>query len=180
MSAKERHAAIGDGVENGVRGVTMTEVARRSGVHATSLDRRWGSVEDLVLDALLDVSGDTLTVPDTGSLRGDLRAFARLLADYLISPLGTALVRSMSTVEDDSATSDARRSFWLARSKAAGVMIERAAARGDIAADVDPRIVLEMVIAPIHFRRLLTREVVDDRMLDAVVDITIGGLSFPS
>ena len=76
--------------EHGAGGLTISEIARRAGVHATSVQRRWGTTENVVLDAMLTRSQEQLPVPDTGTLRGDLIAFARLVAAYLATPLGHA------------------------------------------------------------------------------------------
>jgi AcrR family transcriptional regulator len=66
--------------------VTISEIARRAGVHATSIQRRWGTTENVIRDAMLTRSQEELPVPDTGTLRGDLMAFARLIAAYLATP----------------------------------------------------------------------------------------------
>ena len=158
--------ALGDG---GFDAVTLNEVARRAGVHATSIQRRWGTREKLVLDAMLAFSRTHLLVPDTGSLHGDLVAFAQSLADYLATPLGRALVRSMSAADDDQRLATARAEFWQARFDAAGVVVDRAVERGELAVGADPALILEMVTAPLHFRALLTRQPIDGELIVRIV-----------
>ena len=74
--------------ERGADAVSISEVARRADVHETSIYRRWPTKEHLVLDALLDYSETKLPIPDTGTLRDDLVAFATEVAGYVDSPLG--------------------------------------------------------------------------------------------
>src|SRR4051795_1903236 len=62
--------------ESGYAELTMDRLAGRSGIHAATIYRRWGSVESIVTDLLVDRSTE-IPVPDTGSLAGDLRALAR-------------------------------------------------------------------------------------------------------
>ncbi len=50
-------------------------------------------------------------------------------------------------------------------------IFDRAAARGEVAADIDRRVFVEAVVAPIWFRLLLTGEPIDDAFLDAVVEV---------
>src|SRR5580693_4679657 len=69
--------------EEGVDKLTVADIAERSGVHETSIRRRWGTKENLICDALLNYSEVHLPIPDTGSIRGDLGAFASELAAYL-------------------------------------------------------------------------------------------------
>ena len=78
-------ALLGGG---GLDKLTVADIAQRAGVHETSIRRRWRTRENLICDALLNYSELHLPIPDTGSLREDLAAFATELAAYLTTPLG--------------------------------------------------------------------------------------------
>ena len=170
------HATLEAMAERGPGGLTISEIARRAGVHATSVQRRWGTTENVVLDAMLTRSQEELPVPDTGTLREDLIAFARLVATYLATPLGTALSRTMAVAEDDPDMADGRLQFWRARYDIARVMISRAIERRELAAGTDSQLALELLIAPLHFRALLTRQPIDDTMIEQLVDAVLRGL----
>jgi AcrR family transcriptional regulator len=170
-------AALEAMAEHGPGGVTISEIARRAGVHATSVQRRWGTAENVTLDAMLTRSQEQLPVPDTGTLRGDLIAFARLIAAYLATPLGTALSRTMAVAEDDPDMADGRLHFWRTRYDIARVMISRAIERRELAAGTDSQLALELLIAPLHFRALLTRQPIDDTMIEQLVDTLLRGLA---
>jgi AcrR family transcriptional regulator len=163
--------------ERGIDKVSVPEVARRAGVHDSSIYRRWGSRENLVADALLAHSAQVIPTPDTGSLRGDLAAFATSVAAYLSTPLGRSLTRTMAFINDSEATASSRRTFWQARYQAAAPMIERAVERGELRAHADPRLVLEILIAPIHFRLLSTREPLGADFVTDLVDFVMRALA---
>lgn len=163
--------------EHGPGGVTISEIARRAGVHATSVQRRWGTAENAMLDAMLTHSQEELPIPDTGSLRGDLIAFARLIAAYLASPLGAALNRTMAVAEDDPERTDGRTRFWRSRYDAARAMFDRAIERSEMSADTDPGRALELLVAPLHFRTLLIRQPIDDSLIEELVDTLLRGLA---
>ncbi|MFF6971868.1 MULTISPECIES: TetR/AcrR family transcriptional regulator [Streptomyces] len=163
--------------EHGPDAVRIPEVARRAGVHETSVYRRWGTRERLVVDALLTYSQEQLHIPDTGTLRGDLVGFADSLAGYLDTPFGEALVRSMSAASDDQALAQSREEFWNTRFDLARVMIDRAVARGEIPEGTDPAFILETLIAPLHFRALLTRRPHDGHLSSRLVDLLLAGLT---
>jgi AcrR family transcriptional regulator len=169
-------AALDAMAEQGLGGVTISEIARRAAVHATSVQRRWGTAENVMLDAMLTRSQEELPVPDTGTLRGDLIAFARLVAAYLATPLGTALSRTMAVADDDPDMADGRLQFWRARYDIARVMIDRAIERRELVAGTDSQLALELLIAPLHFRALLTRQPIDDTMIEQLVDAVLRGL----
>ncbi|MGY1980142.1 TetR/AcrR family transcriptional regulator [Nocardia gipuzkoensis] len=163
--------------ENGPDAVSIPEVARIAGVHETSIYRRWGTREHLILDALLSYSSQQLPIPDTGTVREDLIDFARSIAAYQAGPLGIALARAMAVAEDDSGLTSNRIQFWQSRFDRARVMIDRAVARGELPETVDAATALEALVAPVHFRALLTRQPVDEPFLARVVDQLLHGIS---
>ena len=178
-SARVRSAVLRatlQAMADGPRGVTISEIARRAGVHATSIQRRWGSRENVMLDAMLTYSQEKLPIPNTGTLRDDLIAFARLITAYLGTPLGEALARTMAATEDDPTLAANRAEFWQARYDTAGVIVDRAIDRHEVAAGTDPELALELLVGPLHFRKLLIRQPIDDSLIEHVVDTLIRGL----
>jgi AcrR family transcriptional regulator len=162
--------------EAGLDKLTIADIAERAGVHETSIRRRWGTKENLVGDALLNNSEQYLPIPDAGSLREDLVLFASELATYLRTPLGRALLHAMTTAGEDPALADARAVFWQARYELASAMIDRAVARGEAPATVDSRLALEALIAPLHFRALLTNELPDHDLPRRLADLVLDGI----
>jgi AcrR family transcriptional regulator len=170
------HATLDALSEHEPRAVTISEIARRAGVHATSIQRRWGTKENVVLDALLTLSQEKLPIPDTGSLRGDLIAFSRSMAGYLGSAAGETVVRTLAASEDDSDMADNREQLVWARYEAARVMIDRAAERGELRPGTNPQIALELLVGPLHYRALITRHPIDGGYVDEMVDTLLRGL----
>ncbi len=162
--------------EEGFEKLTVANVAEQAGVHETSIRRRWGTKEKLVCDALLNHSEEHLPIPDTGSLREDLVAFASELAAYDATPLGKALLRAMAATGDDPALVEARTAFWHRRHELASVMLERAVARGELPEIVDSRLALEALIAPLHFRTLLTDGPLDEDLPRELADLVLDGI----
>lgn len=133
-------------------------------------------MQNLILDALLTYSQEQLPVPDTGNLRDDMIELARLIAAYLGTPLGTALAQAMAAVDEDPALAACRAQFWQARYDATRAVVERAVNRGELSPDTDHQLVLELLIAPLHFRALLIRQPVDDGRIERMVDALLHGL----
>jgi AcrR family transcriptional regulator len=171
------HQAVLDVVaERGVDKVGIPEISRRAGVRDSSIYRRWGTRENLILDVLLAASEQTLPVPDTGTLHGDLTALASALIDYLNAPLGRGLVRALPFVTDSEELGEARKAFWDTRYRTTSLLIGRAVARGELAPDTDARIAIELLIAPIHFRNLLTHEQTDVKFASQLATYVIRAL----
>jgi AcrR family transcriptional regulator len=70
-----REAALALLAEVGYDRLTMDAVAARAGAAKTTIYRRWRDKAELVVDSLNSVKG-VPGIPDTGSLREDLRALA--------------------------------------------------------------------------------------------------------
>jgi hypothetical protein len=80
-----------------------------------------------------------------------------------------------ATVPVDDVYSDARKAFWAHRLDALAPVVARGVERGDLRADTDARLLLEMLIAPIHGRLLLTGEPVDDSLAERLVELALYG-----
>jgi AcrR family transcriptional regulator len=169
-------AAFDELAANGFDRATVAGVAKRSGVHETTVYRRWVTRENLFVAALLERSADAIPAPDTGSTREDLLAIVGGVIAYVRSPAGTAIVRAAMLPVDD-AYADARQAFWAGRLDALTPIVTRGIQRGDLRADTDARLLLETLVAPIHGRLLLTGEPVDDGLAQRLVDQVLTGVA---
>lgn len=162
--------------DHGFAGLTIEDVAERSGVHRTTIHRRWPSRSALVADALLEVSSSQVAVPNTGRFRSDLRRFARDVRDAIATPLAKAIVSALAQPGAEGEILNVSRQFWEARFAATSAIVERAIGRKELAKTTDPRFVIEAVGGPIWFRTFVIGQPADDRFLDRVVDTVVAGL----
>jgi AcrR family transcriptional regulator len=164
--------------EVGFPAVRFESVARRAGVNKTTLYRRWTTPEALLLEAALEFSADTVSVPDTGSLRDDLFFLAQQVAENLRSPAPQAMVRAVVTqVNRSSELVAAARSYWRKRVALMGAVVQRAIERGEISFSADPGLLIEALIGPMYLRTLVTQEPVDGKWLEELVDLTVASAS---
>ena len=171
-------AAFEELAAHGFDGATVAAVAQRSGVHETTVYRRWATRENLFVAALLERSADAIPAPDTGSTRGDLLVLVREVLRYAASPAGMALLRAALLPVDDT-YSDARKDFWAQRLDALSPVVRRGIERGELRPDTDDRLLLEMLVAPIQGRLLLTGEPVDDGLAERLVELALNGAAMP-
>jgi AcrR family transcriptional regulator len=160
--------------EGGIDQVTVAEVASRAGVHETSIYRRWGSRERLLIDAILELSEVALSVPDSGSLREDLTILATELCRYMSTPLGLAVAQLLSWPTKDAAVTEMQTEVWRGRIASAAKVVEKAVDRGEVARDTDPQFIIELLVAPIHWRVLVLNEQLEpdfpSKLAQAVMD----------
>jgi AcrR family transcriptional regulator len=142
-------AAIDELAAGGYAAFSLDRVAARAGVHRTTLYRRWGSRDALVLDATLDRAERAVPIPDTGSTRGDLVAYAREVIANVSTPEMNAVVRAFaSEAARRPELAEGARQFWARRFALARDVVRRGVDRGDVAADVDADALLEAVLGP--------------------------------
>ena len=175
-------ATLAELAERGYAALSLERIARRAGVNPTSLYRRWGSRERLVLEAMLEQAAQHVSVPDTGSLREDLLGLARTAAANSARPAVAAMTRAVAAqAPHDAELAAANEAFWAERLALDGAIVERAIARGEVKPATDPTQVIEAVIGPIHLRLLLTGRPIDDTFLEQTVDtVAMGVLQPPS
>ncbi|MCC3769103.1 TetR/AcrR family transcriptional regulator, partial [Streptomyces sp. UNOC14_S4] len=158
--AAVRDAVLAGLVENGYPGLTVEYVADHSGVHKTTLYRRWGGIEGLLADALeLTGEDDSWTPPDTGTLDGDLRALAQEIVHSFTDPATAAGPAAFIAAAFQSAlAADALRHFCTERFARCAPVVARAVDRGEVPSGTDPGAVARAVSAPLFLRLFITRE----------------------
>jgi AcrR family transcriptional regulator len=169
-------ATLEDLVAHGFDALTVEAVATRAGVHKTTVYRQFGTKERLVGAALAHRSQARVPVPDTGRLADDLLALARSVVANVTSAGGAAIVTSMVKARGEAAVDAETAAFWAERLALTATIVERAIERGEAHADVEPRVVVELLVAPIYFRMLLTGEPIDDAFLEPVVETVVRGV----
>ncbi|GAA4078258.1 TetR/AcrR family transcriptional regulator [Nonomuraea soli] len=154
-----RQATLAELAEHGFQALTVENVALRSGVHKTTVYRRWGNAEGLVADALALAEEEPWPVPDTGSVQEDLRGIALLVqsgfADPAMGPVSSAFV---AAAMQDPAAAQALHRFFAARHDQSAGVVRQAVERGELPASVDAEEVIRVAVAPIYYRLFVTHE----------------------
>jgi hypothetical protein len=128
-----------------------------------------------VLDAMLDRAATTIRVPDTGSLQTDLRLFLKesfrqrgqrpaligLMAEALLDPVFHAAFRDR---------------FLFARRAVLRDLLERARGRGELGADVDLELILDVVFGVLWYRLMLDHLPLSDQLGDELAAFILSAL----
>ncbi|BDQ23212.1 TetR/AcrR family transcriptional regulator [Rhodococcus qingshengii] len=153
--------------ERGFAAMTIEDIAARSGVHKTTIYRRWSTLSQLVADAAIEVSATTVPIPDTGSIESDLREMARSIVALVTSESGGALVAALfSDAVRTPEVARLKREFYSARYELADIVVSRAVERGEISEKVSAADLLAAVAAPIYYRLLVADLPVDQSVAD--------------
>jgi len=162
--------------EQGYAATSIAEIAKRAGVHETSIYRRWGTKEALLAEAGLASAEEVIPVPDTGTLRSDLVQLLQALSVFFQSPLGVAFIQLLASAQDTPELISARQTYWTSRFALMRGIFEHAVRRGEIVASIDPHLVTELVIGPLYVRLLLTGEPLQAPLPEQIVDLVLRGI----
>jgi AcrR family transcriptional regulator len=167
-------AAVEVLAETGFDGMTIDMVASRAGAGKATVYRRWASKNELVLDAVACMKKgdlDTLQIPDTGSLRGDLVAMIRppSINDAERKLKVMAGLASMLSSAPELADA-ANEAIVEPRARINRMLLNRAIERGEISSDVDIQLISLISPSMVAYRTLIMRKPVDREFLITLID----------
>ncbi|QSQ18962.1 TetR/AcrR family transcriptional regulator [Pyxidicoccus parkwayensis] len=156
---------------DGYAALTFDKVAARAKVGKQTIYRWWSSKGALVLDALADESSERIPEPDTGALETDIaallrRSFEVLDGDKPTGPILKALVVESQLHPDF--LEQFRSQFLERRRQVLRVLLERAAARGELPPTVDHELVLDQVFGALWYRLLFGHAPLDRAFAEGI------------
>jgi AcrR family transcriptional regulator len=176
-------AAIELLLEQGLHAMSMDDVAQGAGVSKATIYRWWSSKELLALDAL----GTAWSSPtpggqrDTGSLRGDLLAgFRAWLRQLKQRPYGRVIAGLVAEAQTDPVFAKLYvEHFVQPRRAATRELLLRGIDRGEIPADTNLDVTLDLLYGPIYHRLLHGHAPLTERFAQQVIDAVITGITPP-
>lgn len=148
--------------------LNVAAVAERAGVHQATIYRRWGSLDGVIADMLALRWATLNPIRDTGSLRGDLEAFALRSVPGTSGTVGLAALRALITVRSEIGADGGPAPGMFARRDEIEAMLARARDRGEVTPTLDQ--VLEGILAPMYFRLLFANGANDEDYARALVE----------
>lgn len=163
-------------VELGYDGVTMEGVAALAGVGKATVYRRYPAKVDLVMAVAEQLGERKGPVPDTGNVRDDLLALGRTYRRFLTgTDTGRAIPAMVAAKAQCAELAAAHARYVEQRQAAAAVVVERAIERGELPEGTDALLVIEMVVAPLFHRVVVSGLTVSDGYLATLVDTVLAG-----
>ena len=135
--------------ERGFQAATMDEIAARAGVGKNTIYRRWASKEELIADAIRDLTAE-LDVQEDGEiyerLLARIRDFTHVFADPV---LGRLLPGLLGELERNPAFASAYvERIVTPRYERIIALLREAVDRGELAEGTDPEVVADLLIGP--------------------------------
>jgi AcrR family transcriptional regulator len=142
--------------ERGLAALTIEGVAARAGVGKATVYRRWTSKTELVREALGRIGTESMALPDTGSVRGDVIAMMRgrretasaTRAGFFIPRLVAEAAGDpeLGPVLDEVLVQPGRRVLRA--------ILERGSERGELRSDLDVESAVDLLLGAMVYRLL--------------------------
>ena len=163
-------------VERGVSQLTIEEVASRSGVAKTTIYRHWPSAETLLIDALA-CQVEQLPTPNTGTIRGDLRAMFELLIPTVDRTDKARLIFGLLyAAADDLELRRSLTDLMRERINPLRTIVELARARGELPASLDIDDAIDLIEGPFFYRYMFRGEEFDPDGFEILLEHVLRGL----
>jgi AcrR family transcriptional regulator len=164
----------------GYAGLTLDELASRSGVAKSTVLRRWPSKAAVAAAGVERLALQSVDVPDTGTLHGDLLALLHGARDTFARGPGQFVARLLREAGHHPEITDLLDGVLHTRRQAYRRVLARATARGELDPSVDQELLIDMLIGPLWTRLLITREPVTSRYVDANVQVVLAAFAVPA
>ncbi|MDI1428716.1 cytochrome P450 [Polyangium sorediatum] len=158
----------------GYGALRVEDVAARSGVNKTTIYRRWPTKAELVA-ASLRAANEEQEQPDTGTLRGDLLVVVMRTVRTCKTPTGRGIVRMLQTERADPDVEALSRSLRDQRWQRNRALVERGITRGELPADVNPELLLDLILGGIYARLIHRGEDIREDYAAAAIDTVLAG-----
>jgi AcrR family transcriptional regulator len=157
--------------EQGFGTLTMEGIARRAGVSKQTVYRWWPGAAEIVLELANERAAAIVAEPDHGSLEADLREFVRRTVGGLHGTTARVTAGLMAEAQLDDTFGDSFRSGFLARRREAlRQVLERAQKRGEVAAEANLDLLVDLAFGTIWYRLLGRHAPLSRRFADQLTE----------
>jgi AcrR family transcriptional regulator len=164
--------------EVGLRAMTTEDIAARSGASKATIYKWWPNKYAVAVEAFLSEMAVESADPDTGSAREDFRLALRGLIHFYTGEYGAAYAQLVGEAQfDPKIGAELRDHLVGSRRELVRAIWDRGVARGELRADVDPEVAIDLIFGPAMYRLVAGHAPLDDTAADAVVDAAIRGLA---
>jgi AcrR family transcriptional regulator len=164
--------------EVGYGRLSVDAVARRAGVGKAAIYRRWKSKLDITVALASRVAVAAIDVLDTGSLRDDIRAYLTSARAALTHPLAQKIIPDLlaEATRNPTLTEALLLMVQSPRRAQASELVKRAIARGELPADADVGLCLDLLAGPLYWRLIVAQAAPDDAYLDALAGKVVAAM----
>ncbi|WP_067479057.1 TetR/AcrR family transcriptional regulator [Actinomadura hibisca] len=174
-------AALDLCVERGYGQVTMEAIAAQAGVSKKTIYRWWPSKGAVVLEGIAELVGEVTPFLDTGDIVADLTTQLTAVLDHMMTgPRSAVYAGVIAESHHDRELVGALSAMVGPRIEAARERLRRAREQGQLAADADVDLIIDLLYGPLYYRLLLHLEPYSPERIRMVIERTLAVFAPPA
>ncbi|WP_328296526.1 TetR/AcrR family transcriptional regulator [Streptomyces sp. NBC_00435] len=169
-------AAFGLCAERGFAAITIEGIAARAGVGKTTIYRWWPSKAAILIEGIETARDAAAGFPDTGDIRADLAAQTSSVMALFNTEFGTIWRGLIGAAQSDKAAADGVTRILRVSIDACVARLAKAREAGQIRADLDLELAVELLYGPIYHTWLLRTRPLPEAYMEAVLTTLLPAL----
>lgn len=163
--------------ETGFGGITVEAIAERAGASKATVYRWWPNKASVLTEAFRHAVSPDFPFSETGSLCGDVKEQLRRFSKFILGRRGRILTAFLVAAQSDPELAAAFRDHWITPLRARGrVVLGAHQANGELPADADLDLVMDMMYAPLYYNLLTGYRAVSAGYAEAVTRAVLNGV----
>ncbi|MFJ6793760.1 TetR/AcrR family transcriptional regulator [Streptomyces sp. NPDC091268] len=162
-------AAFGLCAERGFAAITIEGIAARAGVGKTTIYRWWPSKAAILIEGVENARDAAAAFPDTGDIHADLAAQTSSVMQLFQTEFGTIWRGLIAAAQSDEAAADGVTRILRVSIDACVARLAKARDAGQIRADLDLELAVEIIYGPIYHTWLLRTRPVPEAYMETVL-----------
>jgi AcrR family transcriptional regulator len=156
-------------------------IAARAGVGKQTIYRWWTSKAAVLMEACAAHVSREVPLPDTGSVREDLRDYLTNVCSYFTNQLSKpGIAGLLAEAQCDRELAEAfRQRLLMQRREVLRTILERGVARGEVRGDTDLGMITDMVHGALWYRMLFLNLPLDEAFVKKLLEQTLAGIAAP-
>jgi AcrR family transcriptional regulator len=164
--------------EVGLRAMTTELIAARSGASKATIYKWWPNKYSVAVEAFLSEMLADSADPDTGSAHDDFVIVLRGVMHFYTTTSGRVFAQLVGEAQSDPVVqAELRDGLIHSRRRVGRAIWDRGVARGELRADVDPEVAIDVIFGPAMYRLVTGNGPLDAASADAIVDASLSGLA---
>ena len=157
--------------------LTINEIATQAETSRPAIYRRWNSVEEIVIDAFLEIVKDDVPQAVATDPADALREYIPSLVRFLGSRVGQVMAEILGRAQSDPLLMEKfREGFLLPRRRHGREMVLRGQSEGVFRKELDCEMVIDLYAGPIYFRAFARHAPLDEKFARELAEQVISAI----
>jgi AcrR family transcriptional regulator len=159
--------------------VCIEAIAARAGVGKQTIYRWWTSKAAVLMEACAALVAREVPLPDTGSVDTDLRDYLGHICAFFNTQMSKPTIAGLlAEAQCNTELAHAfKQRLLMQRRMVLHTILDRAVARGELRADADLDVIIDMVHGSLWYRTLFLKTPLDEPFIEHLIHQVMGGMA---